>query len=144
MGQSQFHLSKASSARMTNQDILNLHNQRPEFWQEACKKSDSWYNHFSKIISYSTIGSFYSVFYDLSPKDAESFFDQLCVNTIFPKHSGIIALSKKLVDDRISNKKMTQSYRNAYILKAWNAFRSNKDVKVLNFNPEKEEYPKAL
>lgn len=141
-GNSNFTASRAS--RLTNQDILKIHNERPEFWQEACKKSDSWYNHFSKIISYSTIGSFYSLFYDINPNDADLFFDQLCINSVFPKQSSIISLSKKLVDDRISNKKMTQYYRNAYILKAWNAFRKSKELKILNFNPEKEEYPKAL
>jgi hypothetical protein len=143
-GHSNFKLSKGSYGKMTNQDILKLHNERPEFWQETAKKSDSYYNHFSKIISYSTIGSYYSFFYDLSPSNTELFFDQLCINTVFPKQSAIIALSKKLVDDRLSNKKMTQSYRSAYIIKAWNAFRTGRDIKILNFNPEKEDYPKAL
>jgi hypothetical protein len=141
-GNSNFTTSRIS--KMTNQTLIETYNHRPEFWQEVARKSDVWYEKFSKILTYSTIGSFYSLFYEINSNDAESFLNQLCDSSVYPKNKTIVVLNKKLIDDRISNKKMTQSYRNAYILKTWNSYRSGRDLKVLNFNPEKEDYPKAV
>lgn len=143
-GNLSFKLSKNTTAKLTNQLMLEIYIDREKFWQEVGRKSDSWYNHFSKILTYSTIGAFYSLFYDIDENDAIEFFDQLCNPNHYPKNSTIILLSKKLIDDRVSSKKMTSVYRNAYILKTWNTFRQKKELRVLSFNPEKENYPVAI
>lgn len=139
-----FKLNMDSQTKLTNQAILDIYCERESFWQEVGKKADSWYHHFSKILTYSTIGSFYALFYDIDPDDAKEFFDQLCVPNHYQKHPTVVVLNKKLIEDKISNKKITSSYRNAYVIKTWNAFRLNKNTKILSYNPEKENLPKPI
>lgn len=143
-GNLSFKLTAGSQTKLTNHSILEMYIEKESFWQEIGKKADSWYNHFSKILTYSTVGSFYALFYDINPDQAKEFFDQLCIPKHYPKNPTIIILNKKLIEDKISNRKITSAYRNAYILKTWNSFRSNKNIKILSYNPEKETFPEPI
>jgi hypothetical protein len=74
---------------------------------------------------------------------AEDFFNQLCYgngNICKP----IALLRKKLVEDRLSTKKLSIATKNAFIIKAWNYYRKNEVVKILRFDFENEGFPKAI
>jgi hypothetical protein len=130
-------------SRPTNAEILAQYNQDPEFWQFIYRKSDMWYQSFSKIITRTTIGSLYTIFYKINPEQANDFMDQLCKGSNI-KNPTIELLRKRLIQDRLSNAKISPTFKNVLIVKVWNLYRKNESVKVLKFDFEKEEFPRPL
>jgi hypothetical protein len=71
------------------------------------------------------------------------FLNQLCYgNGSIIKPIGL--LRKKLLEDKISNKKFSIALKNAFIIKTWNYYRKNEMVKILKFDFETEKFPKAI
>jgi hypothetical protein len=131
------------NSKHSNSSLLDLYYKKPIFWDEVASKSNSWYKSFAKILAPSTIGGFYALFYDISPYQAELFFDQLCTGLNLTNNS-IGLLRVKLMQDKMSNTKMTTVYKNALIIKNWNNFRRNKEVKLVKFDPQVELFPVAI
>jgi hypothetical protein len=129
---------------LTNNEVLSIYNDRPEFWQTVYRKSRSWSSKFSTILPISIIGGFYACFFEKSEEKANDFFDQLCElqGTKFP---AIVSLKKKLMDAKvIKTQQLTIHYKYAIIIKAWNKFRTN-DLSVrINYDPQNEKYPEIL
>ena len=129
--------------RRTNAKLLNLYNDRPLFWDSAGKKSLAWYHDFAKVLSPQQIGGLYSYFYDFSPDDSEDFLNQLC-GGLEIRNRTISLLRNKLIQDKLSMKKMTLVVRNSLIIKTWNNYRKGVELTLLKFDPEKEPMPIAL
>ena len=129
--------------KSTNSELLTQYNLNPDFWQFVFKMSSSWYEGFSKILPTSTIGAMFASFYHIHKEDAIDFMDQLCKGRDI-KNPSIELLRKRLIQERLSNKKTTVSFRNALIIKVWNLYRKKEVVKVLKFDPEKEEFSKPI
>jgi hypothetical protein len=128
---------------LTNAELLDVYYENPEYWQYVCRKSDSWYDSFAKILSQSTIGGFFALFNDINKDDSENFVNQLCTGHNITNQT-IELLRKRLIQEKISIKKTSPLIRNSMILKTWNLFRKNESVKVLKFDPEKESLPKPI
>jgi hypothetical protein len=132
------------SVKLTNNQVIELYNQRPVFWETTLKKALVWQNKFSTILPYSIIGGFYACFCERSESKAYEFFEQLCdlQSTEFP---AIVSLKKKLVDAKIiKTQKLTMQFRYALIIKAWNRFRANDKSVRLTFDPETEKHPEII
>ena len=132
-----------NSERESATIVLKYYYERPDFYQNVTKKTMSWYKAFSKILTPATIGGFYCYFQSINEGLADDFFNQLCYgngNICKP----ISLLRKKLVEDKISSKKLTIAMKNAFIIKAWNFYRKNESVKILKFDFETEKFPKAI
>lgn len=128
--------------RLTNSELLNVYNSDEIFWQSVARNTINWYNGFGKILATSAIGGFYSHFYSKNPIDALNFMNQLCYGT----DSCVIVnnLRTKLLNDRLSTKKLPLSFRNVLVIKAWNIFRTKRNITQLKFDPSKESYPSAI
>lgn len=72
-------------------------------------------------------------FASLDPDDADDFFEQLTTGEALRNGSPIYALRRTLEANITATKKMTDTYRLAYFIKAWNAYRLGEDVKVLSW-----------
>lgn len=133
-------ISGGATKRLTNAQILEEYNKDPEKWNDLHAISSKWYQDFSRILNPSPIAAFYNVFSTINKDKAKDFFDQLCgFNTEF---SSIKLLKKILTDDKLStSKKLTASKRNALIIKAWNFFVNNTEIKMLKFDPKVEKFP---
>ncbi|MGA9651929.1 hypothetical protein [Pedobacter sp.] len=124
-------------------ELLDRYYAKELFWSETARKSNNWYAEFGKIISPSTIGAIYALFHDKSPDDAEKFMDQLC-SGMDVRNKSVALLRKKLIDDKLAIKKMPRRIKFALIIKAWNFFRKMESVKMLRFDPDREEFPTAM
>lgn len=133
----------SNSVNLSNSDILDLYHDRPKYWDEAGKQTLIWYLSFGKILTPSTIGGFYSLFQDINSNQAKEFFNQLCGGESITNQT-IITLRNRLIQEKTSLKKSRASHRSALIVKTWNAFRTGNTIKSLMFNPEKEDFPKAI
>jgi hypothetical protein len=132
-----------NSERESSAIVLNSYYERPDFYQNVAKKTLSWYKAFSRILTPAIIGGFYCYFQSINEALAEDFFNQLCYgngNICKP----IALLRKKLVEDRLSTKKLSIATKNAFIIKAWNYYRKNEVVKILKFDFDNEKFPKAI
>lgn len=132
--------SRNSVNYLTNMESLDEYYSNPEFWQMVFKKSKQWYEKFAMVISHSLIGGFYAYTYSIDENEAELFFDQLCGNVIVTNNT-INLLRNTLIKDRVSTKKLPKEVIHIYLIKTWNAFRLNKELKILKWNPESESYP---
>lgn len=122
---------------------LEIYFQQEKFWDFVTTSALKYYKRFSKLLPTSVIGGMFSIFYKLSPNEAEDFFDQLTTGAHITNNS-ILALRQKLLENRLSIKKLEPSQINAYIIKTWNAFRKKDEIKILRFSEVKEDFPKAI
>ena len=129
--------------RPTNAVLLEMYYQREKFWQSTAQKTHSWYLAFAKILSPSLTGGMYSLFYDISEQDAESFMTQLCTG-MNVENISVSLLRKKLMQDKVAPRKMPTYLRNALIIKSWNYFRKKEDIKLLKFDTIRDEFPIAI
>ena len=125
-----------------NSELLNQYYDNQEYWDEKRKVALSMYDAFSRVMTASFIGGFYAYFSDLNKTKAEMFINQLCTG-VGVTNNVIFMLRNKLIQDRVSPRKMPQTLKMALVIKAWNAFVTNSTVKCFKFDMDREEYPKA-
>jgi len=131
------------SELMSNSDILKIYENRENFWQLVAKKSMNWYGQFAKILTPSQFGALFAFFHDVSSKDAENFMNQLATGNDVTNIS-ISLLRTKLMNDKVSMKKMPQELRLALIIKSWNFYRKNERPKILKWDSTNEKFPIAI
>ena len=129
--------------RPTNSILLELYYKDEVFWQGVSTKALSWYQSFAKILSPSTMGGLYALLSEINEHDADRFFSQLATGLNIENIS-INLLRQKLMQDKMAPRKMTATLRHALIIKAWNCFRKNEEIKVLKFDMVRDKFPKPL
>jgi hypothetical protein len=128
---------------ISNREILNLYNQNPIFWQGVTKKTAVWYNAFQTLLSKSIIATMYVTFSKLDIEKSDLFFNQLCgLDTI--TNNSINVLRNKLIYSVAGSKRIPVNPKVAMIIKTWNAFRKNKEISILKYDIDREDYPKAI
>ena len=89
------------------------------------------------------MGGFYAFFFDINPIHANEFFEQLTSGNDI-KHNAIKLLRNKLFDDKLSNKKLSIPTKHALLIKTWNYYRKNQQIKILKYDADTEQFPKAI
>lgn len=127
---------------VTSATVRNVYDKNSDMWAQVASKAMTWYSSFNRVLTPSTIGGYYRFLADISEADAEEFFSQLCERG-YPDNLVIALLKEKLLQDKISNRKMGQAHKHALIIKTWNMYRKGKTVKLLKFAID-EEMPTAI
>ena len=123
--------------RHTNAVLLTLYNEDPLFWDNVAKKSYYWYAQFARVLNTHTIGGMYATFSDINQEDADNFMQQLCSGLNITNNT-IGLLRNKIIQDRLSVKKMDIGTRNNLIIKTWNNFRKGTELTLLKFDADRE------
>lgn len=126
--------------RPTTSMIYTEYSRNKGYWEEVAAKSVAWYDKFAKIIAPSTIGGIYALLSDVSQADADKFMNQLCTGMEI-ENSAIAMLRNSLMQNRIAQRKMSPPTKNGFILKTWNLYRKNGQVKRLLFSLENDPFP---
>jgi hypothetical protein len=129
--------------KSTNAALLEQYLLDETFWQHVTKQSHNYYLAFAKILPPSYIGGFYAFFLKLNENKAEEFMKQLATG-IGISNECILLLRNKLMQDKMSIRKMLPTLKMALIIKTWNLFVKNQTVKILKFEQNREEFPIAL
>lgn len=129
--------------KATNANLLEQYYQDEVFWDNIARSSNSWYVAFAKILKPSMIGGFYAHFYKLNLNKAEAFMNQLCTGSEI-SNSIINLLRNKLMQDKMSPRKMPTTLKMALIIKAWNHYINDNNVKILKFDTVRDEFPIAI
>lgn len=138
-------VSTRSRSRATNQDILDEFEKNIELYRSIYRFTDVCYNQM-RLLAKSDIGGMYAYLHkELGYKTSyiESFFRMLfSLENITNKT--ISLLQRRLMNEKMSKGKMTSKYRTALIIKTWNCYVSNKELKTLAWDEERESKPTFL
>jgi hypothetical protein len=129
---------KATSAVLLEQYYLD-----ELLWQNVAKQAHAWYMSFAKIIPPSFIGGFYVFFLKLNEEKATDFMTQLATG-LGVTNDAVLLLRNKLMQDKMSARKMPQTLKLALMIKAWNYFVKNQPIKILKFDWLRDDFPTAL
>jgi hypothetical protein len=130
-------LASQKYQRASNSNLLIQYNENPQMWQSITARATSLYLSFAKIVPISFIGGFYAFFYHINPDHAEAFLSQLCTGKDI-ENNAIDLLRNKLLQDKMSNRKMMANVRIALTIKAWNYFRKGFSPKLLAYDFERD------
>lgn len=129
--------------KLTNTDIVNYYYECPSFWDKIHKESYRCYCKL-RILKCSVIGSVAAYLI----KDKGHSFDyvidffKMIVGINQPTNITIELFRNSLLKSLLSKNKTTASYKRALLIKTWNAYLNNKQMKCLKFNPEIDHFPK--
>jgi len=124
--------SRTKYNSLTNAELLQKYNEKPDFYQSVYHRASSWYKQFSKILPISLIGGLYIYFRDIDEDDAVEFNNQMCGGYSI-SHESIVLLRNTLIKDKVSTKSISIDTKIAYIIKVWNAYRQDKVIKQLKW-----------
>lgn len=127
---------------ITNEIVLTEFRKRKKWWNNLNDQATEWYHEFNKFLTPSDVGGFYAYFSDKNSDKVTDFFIKLCTGVNLELNDPIRHLRKILMKSK--DEKVVAKLRAALIIKAWNFFIENKSIDRLTFNPEREEYPKAI
>jgi hypothetical protein len=129
---------------LSNTEIINLYNSRPNYWNEKVIHSVRQKAKFNNIISTTLIGGFSAVFDEKDLIKSISFFEELCYGKQVTNNT-VNLLRDKLIQKRISKThSLSLKSETAYIIKAWNAYRLGKEFKILKFDENIENFPTII
>jgi hypothetical protein len=127
----------------TNSALLEQYLKDEQFWYKLGLRTMSWYDAFAKILPPSFIGGFYAYLIDKNEIKAYEFMNQLCTG-INIQNDTIYMLRNKLMQDKMSIRKMDVNVRVALVIKTWNSYIKNQNIKILKFDHIREEFPEAI
>jgi hypothetical protein len=133
---------RSTQLTKSNSELIFIYEENSTFWDMVGTKSLTWYHNFSKILPPQYVGGLYAFFYEISKDDATNFMDDLANGTTDNK--AILILRKRLVDDKVSIRKISSDVKFALIIKTWNFYRTNKTISCLKFDPINEPFPTAI
>lgn len=138
-------LGKQADSSVTVTRIVEGYQERPDFWLAAYKKSMFLYLIFKKVLTASFIGSWYVYLSEFFQPETELFFQKLCSGIgIMDEQDPINILRNVLIENKLSEKKLTIMAKNAYLTITWNSFLLDKRYKSIPFAYGKDELPKPI
>ena len=123
----------------TKKDIFDVYQSHIELFTEIKLFSNRCYDKL-RLLKMAEIGGIMAyLIIDLKhPQDfVESFFTMLFFNSNV-NNEAVNILRTKLINDLASERRMTPKYKLSIIIKCWNAYVENKEIKVLSYNEGKE------
>lgn len=136
-------IGQQRNGKATNSELLKQYFEDEVFWQNVARMTTNWYVAFAKIMTPSMIGGFYAYLYKLNPMKAELFMNQLCTGSNITNQT-INLLRTKLMQDKMSPRKMPPTLKMALIIKTWNNYVTNTHVKILKFDTIRDAFPTAI
>lgn len=136
----QYHKGIAKNGKLSNSQLLAMYEEKAEYWNAIVNKAETFSSSFSRVISSALFGGIYATLLDINPSKALPFLEQFSTGRNITNES-IHVLRDKLIADRVSNSKMSPALKMAFIIKTWNAFVTDRNLKVLRFDKVKEDFP---
>ena len=138
-----FHTSVDKSRVLSNKLVLDIYNNDRDHWNTILHQCNTWYTDFYSCLKQSTIGGLYCYLSDIDAEKSYEFMNQLCTGKSI-KNNSIQLLRDKLIYEKTQQKKTSLVIKLAFIFKTWNAFRLNKEIKLLKWNATDEKFPIAI
>jgi hypothetical protein len=129
---------------LSNSELLNTYNLRSFYWDQKVNYALRQKVKFSNVISNTLIGAFSATFDHKDVTTSELFFEELCTGKDIT-NSSIDVLRNRLIKEKVSKVNvLSKKVETAFIIKTWNAYRLNKDFKILKFDESLENFPTII
>jgi hypothetical protein len=135
--------SSKDVVKNTNASLLSEYKKNYIIYDKVSVESNKLYGSFNRVLSTTNIGSFYLLFSNRDIEKCESFFNQLCGSESLTNKS-VLTLKNFLIRDKISLKKISPKIKYAFIIKTWNAFVLDRELKILKYDDNVEKFPVIL
>lgn len=125
--------------KLSNQELIDLYNERPDVFELAISKARSLYDELNRAITASVSGAFFMTFYDVDASKCIEFFDKLISPEFISKEHPCYVLRSTI----LRNPKSQPVVFFMYFVKAWNAFIRDTTISRLRYNVN-EPIPEIL
>lgn len=125
-------LPKRRGNSLPNQEAIKILNKHPEARQSATFAA-SYVGRF-KYATKTTVSFCHWLFYKISPKDTDRFFDALATGVGLEKGSPVLLLRDKFIYNYGARARLDNTDWCHFVIITWNLFRRGKLVKVKNLN----------
>jgi hypothetical protein len=125
--------------KLSNQELIDLYNERPDVFELAIVKSKALYHELNRAINQSISGAFFMTFYDVDGPKCIEFFDKLISPEFISKEHPCYVLRSTI----LRNPKSQPVVFFMYFVKAWNAFIRGTTISRLRYNVN-EPIPEIL
>jgi hypothetical protein len=132
-----------STLKISNTQVVDWYNNNLEILN-IIPKAETLSTKFSKVLSRSQVAFYWYLFYQKNVIQSEDFIYKLCEGTGIESNNPIYVLRKRLLEDKLSNLKLSVYDKKAIIIKAWNLYRRNKTCSLLRFNKSLESFPEII
>jgi len=129
--------------KYNNFEVLNVYENRNKFWDEVALFSQRMYNAIGKLLPKQVIGGFYSYLYEIDQEKAKNFILQVCTGENIENQT-IYILRKRLILEAVQLRKSPIKVVYAFLIKAWNCYIKNEEIKIMKWDATKEEFPKIV
>jgi hypothetical protein len=125
--------------KKSNAFYLDLYNSNSNFIQEIYRFSQKIYTE-NRIMKITEIGGvcMYLILDKKHPKEFVYSFFEMFANPKVCSNNTIDVFRQKLINDKCSTIRMTTTYISQLLIKTWNSYVKNKDLKVLSWNESVE------
>jgi len=137
--------SSLKKKRIAKAEILTEYLEHEEFYEKVYDVADKCYQK-KRLLTTTEIGGYSTFLIKEKNHEEEKVFDffRHLVNIKDNTCKPIRLLFDKIINRSLSGYKLTNATKFAFIVKAWNAYLTNQEIEVLNFNEQKEKAPLFL
>lgn len=128
---------------LNNNEVLKFYDENKDFIEHVMKQSMTYYEAFKRVLDFGTLALFYALFSKIDQEKADAFMQEVCIgkNTT---NDITFSLRDRLISEKIGIKKTSKQVIIALIIKSWNFYYTNKTIKTLRYQPDKEPYPTLI
>lgn len=135
-------LNKQNDAIATAHKIVEAYQEDPNGWIETNQKAFYLYIAAKKMITQSILGAWYKFLAEKEPQETEVFFQKLCSGIgLNDERDPIKILRDIFIENAMSDKKLTNSAKHAYMVVTWNSFLQGKKYSVIPYRYQKDKFP---
>lgn len=117
--------------KITNQMIVDFYNKNTYKVDVATKIGQDVYSAPNRLFSSATIGAFAYIFNEIDEQDTSLFFEMFKRGEGLSAKHPVLVLRNQLIKDLSSLKKYPNRIKYEWLIEAWNAYRSSKNVTKL-------------
>lgn len=130
--------SKNFRHTLSPKEMLSVYYKKPEYYQKTYLEAQQLSKLFQGVLAKSEIGGYLVAFDEINYEKSRSFMNQLCKG-VNVTNNVIVLLRNKLISDKINTlKKMPSENKKALMIKAFNLFCPDKQVKILKYDSKRE------
>jgi hypothetical protein len=134
--------NKQNDSVATAQKIVETYQESPEMWKEINQKAFYLYIASSKMITQTMIGAWYKHLSQNETEETEVFFQKLCSGIgLTDERDPINVLRNIFISNAVSEKKLTNSVKHAYMVVTWNSYLQGKKYSVIPYRYGKDKFP---
>ena len=132
-----------ATSKSSNTDLWNFFEENRSI-EKFVSTSQNLYGEFGRVLPLTTIAAFRFLMAEKNVTDSDDFWKSVCSGLALEKNSPVKILRQKLITDKISKASLPFKEKKAITFKAWNCYRTKKEIKVLRWNKDNEPFPELI